>query len=211
MVSLQTALSSKEGKVFHGLANSSKKRKSRDSDEGDVDDFMKASKHDVSSHIVDVDFHLETPLPLEWQRCLDIQSGEIHFYNTRTHKRTSRDPRLRSPSPPRLLCLDLELNLNFESSPTIHASHAEEEDHREMMRDDSFTQMGDSRLLQPPSLVEDGRRGEMVAAVCMRCHMLVMLCKSAPSCPNCKFMHPRSERSLPELRKPGFRLLCCKD
>ncbi|KAK1302345.1 hypothetical protein QJS10_CPB12g01461 [Acorus calamus] len=92
-----SALSSKEGKVFHGLANSSKKRKSRDSDEGDVNDFMKALKHDVSSHIVDVDLHLETPLPLEWQRCLDIQDPQEDFKRPKAAKPFATSPTMPGP------------------------------------------------------------------------------------------------------------------
>lgn len=32
--------------------------------------------------------------------------------------------------------------------------------------------------------------GHMVAVPCVNCHLLVMLCKSSPSCPNCKFVQP---------------------
>ncbi|KAE8715418.1 carbon catabolite repressor protein 4-like protein 1-like [Hibiscus syriacus] len=74
----------------------------------------------------DMELHLETPLPLEWQSVLIfrffasfcVQSGQIHFYNTRTHTRTSKDPRRRSPEPPSSghMSLDLELNLPCDSS-----------------------------------------------------------------------------------------------
>ena len=30
----------------------------------------------------------------------------------------------------------------------------------------------------------------MVAVPCANCHLLVMLCKASPSCPNCKFVQP---------------------
>ncbi|CAA6665040.1 unnamed protein product [Spirodela intermedia] len=80
------------------------------------------------------------PLPPEWQRCLDIQSGKIHFYNTRTQRRTSRDPRRSAADEPPPVSLDLELNLTCETSP--------------------------------PSCPSGGG---MVAAVCGRCHMLVMM------------------------------------
>ncbi|AQK58063.1 WW domain containing protein [Zea mays] len=32
--------------------------------------------------------------------------------------------------------------------------------------------------------------GHMVAVPCVNCHLLVMLCKSSPACPNCKFVQP---------------------
>jgi len=31
--------------------------------------------------------------------------------------------------------------------------------------------------------------GSMVAIACLNCHLLVMLSKSSPSCPNCKYVH----------------------
>lgn len=37
---------------------------------------------------------------------------------------------------------------------------------------------------------------EMVATACKRCHMLVMLCKSSPTCPNCKYEHPPCQSPL---------------
>ncbi|KAK1263434.1 hypothetical protein QJS04_geneDACA011923 [Acorus gramineus] len=215
MLSLQTTFSSKEGKVFHGLHNSSKKRRWGERDEGEIDDSIKAwkmLKSDGLRRDIDIELHLETPLPLEWQRCLDIQSGEIHFYNTRTHKRTSRDPRRSSEAvvPPHLLSLDLELHLNCESP----SSQKWQEHHIEEDCEEKHNPLSDSKdrcnqgLSRSPMWVageeEDlRRRGKMVAAACMRCHMLVMLCESAPTCPNCKFMHPHF--------RPGFRLLCCKD
>uniref|UniRef100_A0A0A9GNA2 Uncharacterized protein n=1 Tax=Arundo donax TaxID=35708 RepID=A0A0A9GNA2_ARUDO len=32
--------------------------------------------------------------------------------------------------------------------------------------------------------------GNIMAMPCANCHLLVMLCKSSPSCPNCKFVQP---------------------
>ena len=40
---------------------------------------------------------------------------------------------------------------------------------------------------------DEQEQKEMVATVCMRCHILVMLCKSSPACPNCKFVHPADQ------------------
>ena len=167
------------------------------------------------------------PLPLEWQRCLDIKSGQIHYYNTRTHKRTSKDPRRE----PELYCaaapavedeaaancappgLDLDLNLTFEprrrvpvqekkAKPAVEAKPAASADE------------------QAAEQVRAGASGrEMVAAVCMRCHMLVMMCRASPACPNCKFVHPLSRGAAaappsepePAPLKLGLQLLCCRD
>uniref|UniRef100_A0A0A9PCL7 Uncharacterized protein n=1 Tax=Arundo donax TaxID=35708 RepID=A0A0A9PCL7_ARUDO len=56
----------------------------------------------------------------------------------------------------------------------------------------------------------------MVAAVCVRCHMLVMMCRASPACPNCKFLHPPSRTAPPPEPEPaplklGLQLLCCRD
>jgi hypothetical protein len=40
------------------------------------------------------------------------------------------------------------------------------------------------------TIVSSGPGGNMVAVPCVNCHLLVMLCKSSPSCPNCKFVQP---------------------
>ncbi|XP_078444801.1 uncharacterized protein LOC144713934 [Wolffia australiana] len=122
----------------------------------------------------DIDLNFDSPLPPEWQRCLDIKSGEVHFYNMRTQRRTSKDPRrsttVEQPGTEiRDAGLDLELNLTCEA----------------------------------PSRVAEG--GEMVAAVCGRCYMLVMMSRSSPSCPNCKFsQHPKD---MPLLKPPSRALV----
>ncbi|PRQ21419.1 putative WW domain-containing protein [Rosa chinensis] len=138
----------------------------------------------------DVELHLETPLPLEWQRCLDIQSGQIHFYNTRTQMKTSRDPRRSTPEPPTTnhMSLDLELNLRCDSKPHSDISA---NSFGELFKNNS------SRL----GLDQLDHDQEMLATVCMRCHMLVMLCKSSPACPNCKYMHT-TDQSPSTLFKP---------
>ncbi|KAG1334577.1 hypothetical protein COCNU_03G006960 [Cocos nucifera] len=199
MVSLQAALSAEE-KEHSNLENPlSMKRKREDSEERDDD---KSSKELKSSEAKDttlaVELHLDTPLPLEWQRCLDIKSGQIHFYNTRTHKRTYEDPRESTEPPASCPSLDLELNLTFEP-PRSHISGDER------IKQDSRGTRCNSKdnsgsLSRSFSWTEEE---EMVAAVCMRCHMLVMMCKATLSCPNCKFVHP-SNYSSSKLLKPGF-------
>ncbi|XP_022132079.1 uncharacterized protein LOC111005038, partial [Momordica charantia] len=130
--------------------------------------------------IFDIELHLETPLPSDWQRCLDIQSGKIHFYNTTTNKRTSKDPRDQidknddEEEDDDDMSLDLELNLTCDS----------------LDKNSNQTQGGRQDLNGLFGSSENySNRKEMVAAVCMRCHLLVMLCKSSPECPNCKFMN----------------------
>ncbi|GMI90951.1 hypothetical protein like AT1G78170 [Hibiscus trionum] len=196
--------------------NSSKKRKLEDSHDDHEETSDKRSKLESMKSMFDMELHLETPLPFEWQRCLDIQSGQIHFYNTRTHRRTSNDPR-RSPEPPNPghMSLDLELNLQCDSS----ARKVNTADHQLFNKQSSVSPTRDSsadKMINSSGGVtrnlswlveEDQKEQEMVATVCMRCHMLVMLCKSSPACPNCKFMHP-PDQGPPKLFKQRLSLLC---
>ncbi|KAF8411465.1 hypothetical protein HHK36_004016 [Tetracentron sinense] len=195
MVSFQTPISPNQTKTIRDFENSSKKRKLEET-EADEENFNKAAKN--TKPVFDIELHLGGPLPLEWQRCLDLQSGQIHFYNTRTKKRTSKDPRhfqeRSSSSPSSHMSLDLELNLPYESLSRTHAGdHNWNSNSNNLSNKMNFMQLmknsGGLSLTRSPSIEADDQQ-EMVAAVCMRCHMLVMLFKSSPACPNCKFMHP---------------------
>ncbi|KAL5982186.1 hypothetical protein ACLOJK_016256 [Asimina triloba] len=190
------------------MSESPTKKRKWEKSKGEMtgDDCLeKDGEEETEQRPADFELHLETPLPLEWQRCLDLQSGKIHFYNTRTHKRTCRDPR-ESPEAEDFnhpMRLELKLNLPCDS-PTAHAAppgkRGERKRHETNTDNSSKTSSGLSRSPSWVSLEAD--QEEMVAAVCMRCHMLVMLCKSSPSCPNCKFMHPPSQ-NLSSLFKPN--------
>ncbi|EPS66839.1 hypothetical protein M569_07939, partial [Genlisea aurea] len=54
---------------------------------------------------------------------------------------------------------------------------------------------------------EGDEQQEMVTAVCKNCYMLVMMSKSSPSCPNCKYMHP-SEPAAKDHFDTSLSLLC---
>ncbi|KFK32105.1 hypothetical protein AALP_AA6G199400 [Arabis alpina] len=125
--------------------------------------------------------------------------------------------------------LDLELNL----SPSLidlnhHHDHdlgnhnkncEEDEKKKNIMKEGSMLGLDTRRNMAWVAfdLDEDrhGRRGgdsggskaELVARVCMKCHMLVMLCKASPACPNCKFMHSPEDTSLSLLFNPKPTLL----
>ncbi|CAD6209947.1 unnamed protein product [Miscanthus lutarioriparius] len=212
-----------------GDAATSKKRKRDDGGGGDDD----------RGEVVDgIELNFDAaPLPPEWQRCLDIKSGQINYYNTRTQKRTWKDPRgepdyraapasaedddeeeedSANCAPPGL---DLELNLTFE--PRRALAH-EKKKPKPAAAAAATKAADDHRGLQlAAEEAEDssssGRR-EMVAGVCVRCHMLVMMCRASPACPNCKFLHPTASRAAPppEAEQPvplklGLQLLCCRD
>ncbi|KAG7972321.1 hypothetical protein I3843_07G176800 [Carya illinoinensis] len=198
MVSLQPALSPNGRKSIQEFENLSKKRKLTLEGSQEEQFFEKRSK----------------------------RSGQIHFYNTRTHKRTSRDPR-RSPepepaSPDEHMSLELQLTLPYES---LRKSQANDDnlikrpalgssttDHHQLMESNAQVEnkgLGGSARSTPSWLAFDigVDQHEMVATVCTQCHMLVMLCKSSPSCPNCKFIHP-PDQGTPTLFKRRCTLFC---
>ena len=149
-----------------------------------------------------------------------MQSGQIHFYNTRTHKRTSRDPR-GSPEPPSpdhdIMSLELELNLPYDQSQrkSYRHDHITKQnrggsilDFGDLFKESSGDNGSSGGLTRRPSwLAFEKDQQEMVATVCTKCHMLVMLCRSSPTCPNCKFLHPL-EQSPPKLFKQRLSLFC---
>ncbi|XP_009386378.2 protein CURLY FLAG LEAF 1-like [Musa acuminata AAA Group] len=201
MVSVQAALSPCADLVFL-----TKKRKRGDGEDHAEALFAEETKLvKAEEKEEEIELNLDAPLPLDWQRCLDIKSGQIHFYNTRTNRRTSRHPSKLSSEPPpppppppsSRLSLDLDLNL---MSPRSHLHEAEAEQMKH----------GNARNSCMLRTSDEADPGEMVASVCMRCHMLVMMTKASLSCPNCKFVHP-PDRSWSALIKPALKLLCCKD
>uniref|UniRef100_A0A0D9VQK5 WW domain-containing protein n=1 Tax=Leersia perrieri TaxID=77586 RepID=A0A0D9VQK5_9ORYZ len=248
MVSLQSALLLPESRrprppclplvdsVAAVASTATSKKRKRDDDDGDGGEGRRGE--------VGIELSFDAaPLPLEWQRCLDIKSGQIHYYNTRTHKRTSMDPRAESSSPApeshhrrasppaaaeeeetENYCaappgLDLELNLTlFEPRPSQVAPVVTTKKQRPAAAEMTTT----TTTPKPAAAAADESSREMVAAVCARCHMLVMMCREWPSCPNCKFVHPTTttthHQSSPPLLPPepaplklGLQLLCCKD
>lgn len=100
------------------------------------------------------------------------------------------DPRRKLEAPPspggdHPLSLDLELNLNCQSIRNGGQSKKKSDG----------VMSGLGRALKhghgcPSWLRLEREQTEMVARVCMQCHLLVMLLKSSPTCPNCKFIHP---------------------
>ncbi|KAI0494211.1 hypothetical protein KFK09_024342 [Dendrobium nobile] len=112
-----------------------------------------------------IDFHINDPLPMGWEQCLNLQSGRIYYLNRKTLTKSWVRPKEQN--------LDLELNISTPSTSTSFrkriCQNLEEE-------------------VKKPSSSSNGS-SSMVAIVCFNCHLLVMLYRSSPSCPNCKYMH----------------------
>jgi hypothetical protein len=93
--------------------------------------------------------------------------------------------------------LDLDLNLNFEPKP------------RRVVIKENRPKPPPADRPRPAVEPEAGR--EMVPAVCVRCHMLVMMCRASPACPNCKFLHPPTPPGRASPLELGLSPLCCRD
>ncbi|XP_074378548.1 uncharacterized protein LOC141720088 [Apium graveolens] len=197
MVCIHKDLSQTRKEVMEEFENSSRKRKREIISQPDETLDRPYKERNSMKPMFDIKKSLrEAPLPLEWQRCLDIKSGQLYFYNTKTHKRTYSDPRINVEPPSDSSCMSLDLQLNLD-----YGKKYDEDDRcsnkSSKLSDDRFVDLhGDnytSSLKRYPSwLTIEGDQREMVTAVCKKCHMLVIMCKSYPTCPNCKFVHPQN-------------------
>ncbi|RCV38000.1 hypothetical protein SEVIR_8G110100v4 [Setaria viridis] len=141
-----------------------------------------AWREEAMSHASGLELQLGDPLPPDWEQCLDLHSGRMYYLNRKTMKKSWVRPR--SSNKEEQGALNLELNIS--TTPSIF----------------------DGKASSIGAAVADETRspnggGHMVAVPCANCHLLVMLCKSSPSCPNCKFVQP----SVPAMpRTPPRRL-----
>ncbi|CAL5097758.1 unnamed protein product [Urochloa decumbens] len=135
-----------------------------------------------------LELQLNDPLPLDWEQCLDLQSGRMYYLNRKTLKKSWVRPREQS----------VNLDLNISTTAIVDASAgsfvAPDEDAEQMKR---------------PAGAVSSRGNNMVAVPCANCHLLVMLCKSSPSCPNCKFVQPLAPAATPRaaVPQPAYRRL----
>lgn len=88
-----------------------------------------------------------------------LQSGRMYYLNRKTLRRSWTKPKEQK--------LDLELNIS--SLPTS---------------DEKTNSTNPDEEAKKYTLT-----GNMVAVVCINCHLLVMLFTSSPSCPNCRHMN----------------------
>ncbi|XP_016490747.1 uncharacterized protein LOC107810472 [Nicotiana tabacum] len=197
MVSFHTTQVPTQRNVFPNIEDLSKKRKWDDELKAeDQISYEKPQKAKTMTSLFGTQLHLETPLPLEWQRCLDIKSGHIYFYNTRTQKRTSRDPRLSTtPEPPTPVHMSLDLELNLLPCGSLEKTQNSYFIGNNKNSDTKKNSTEAQGLItrSPSWLTFDVDQQEMVTAVCKKCHMLVMMSTSLPTCPNCKFVNPPDE------------------
>ncbi|XP_044500596.1 uncharacterized protein LOC123221756 [Mangifera indica] len=125
------------------------------------DQILFKSGLDAAIHQPSVDLQLKNPLPLDWEQCLDLQSGRMYYLNRKTLRKTWDWPENDNQK------LDLELNIS-----TVDSNCAER-----------------SSKLNDSNKNNSSSSSNMVALACLNCHLLVILSKASPSCPNCKYVH----------------------
>ncbi|KAL5991047.1 hypothetical protein ACLOJK_011953 [Asimina triloba] len=137
-----------------------RKRKYACDDQSNIDPTIQTS----------IELQHKDPLPLDWEQCLDLESGRMYYLNRKTLKKSWHWPEDRK--------IDLELNISTHS-------YSDEK---------SSTETGDPQKGY-------NANSNMVAVACLKCHLLVMLCKSSPSCPNCKYLHslPTQQLQTPKI------------
>ncbi|KAL5203542.1 hypothetical protein ABZP36_008413 [Zizania latifolia] len=157
------------------------------SSSSESDGSRKRTKHfaweETVSH-ASLELQLNDPLPLDWEQCLDLHSGRMYYLNKKTMRKSWVRPKEEQGN-----TLDLELNIS-----TIPSNFDDDKEKSAVTVDDEK-----SRGV--------GSAGHMVAVPCVNCHLLVMLCRSSPACPNCKFVQP----TVPAMpRTPPHRLEAVK-
>ncbi|XP_043725015.1 uncharacterized protein LOC122671702 [Telopea speciosissima] len=118
-----------------------------------------------------IELQLKDPLPFDWEQCLDLESGRMYYLNRSTLKKSWNCPKEQK--------LDLELNI----SPISSSSEGKRS----------------SEILEGSKKYSSSynNNNNMVAVACLKCHLLVMLSRSSPSCPNCKYVHSLATQQNP--------------
>ncbi|KAJ7566379.1 hypothetical protein O6H91_02G099900 [Diphasiastrum complanatum] len=155
----------------------------------------------------DIELILCSPLPLGWEQCLDMQTGEMYYVNSSTHTKTREDPRKHCPDlsqptqwpydvqdwainykAPTALSdalesaqLDLSLNLAFKR--TSH-EQLNNESTADLARNSGNLQSL-ATLYTTRAVAGLDHSDDMVAVPCRNCLMFVMLPRASPQCPKC--------------------------
>ncbi|TVU25773.1 hypothetical protein EJB05_28282 [Eragrostis curvula] len=159
--------------VSPGFISNAKSPRSSSSDSDGSSGGAKKRKHfvwdEAVSHASGLELQLGDPLPLDWEQCLDLHSGRMYYLNRKTMEKSWERPKSKEEQD------TLNLELNISTTPTSTDSKAS-----------PFFFADDTKSMVNSISSSD----HMVAVPCVNCHLLVMLCKSSPACPNCKFVQP---------------------
>ncbi|CAM8950861.1 hypothetical protein QQ045_018402 [Rhodiola kirilowii] len=132
--------------------------------------------------LITIDLNSETPLPYNWEQCLDLKTGEIYFINRSNGLKTKEDPR--------------EMP---EYSGEYYCSDDEEDDDESLDYETDEDRCG-STLVNGGGGGQGGVENVLVAAGCRSCLMYYMVSKQVNDCPKCnrQLLHfDTSENSSP--------------
>ena len=118
-----------------------------------------------------------------------VQSGRMYYLNRKTLRRSWSCPKDHHNNQQKL---DLELNISTISDYPEKCSSF----------DSQRLQVHHSKKHQ-----NNSSSSNMVALACLNCHLLVILSKSSPSCPNCKYVHSLPTQKIPTPRTPPIKSL----
>lgn len=101
-----------------------------------------------------------------------LQSGKVYFLNRKTSTKSWKRPLREGKEEEAHLDLRLNISSNFSG-------------------DDSCSEQPCSKQVtaQEVAVGSSSSSNMMVALACLNCHLLVILSKSCPCCPNCKYVH----------------------
>uniref|UniRef100_A0A7N0UVA4 WW domain-containing protein n=1 Tax=Kalanchoe fedtschenkoi TaxID=63787 RepID=A0A7N0UVA4_KALFE len=128
--------------------------------------------------LITVDLNSETPLPYNWEQCLDLKTGELYFINRSNGMKTTEDPREMA-----------------EYCGQYYYSEDEDED-----GDDESCEYETDEDVSGPAAGNGGEDNVLVVAGCRSCLMYYMVTKQVTGCPKCnrQLLHfDRSENSSP--------------
>ncbi|CAM8983591.1 unnamed protein product [Rhodiola kirilowii] len=178
-----------------GISSSSRKRKA-------LSDSILENKSLLQQGHRNIDLqHSSERLPFDWEQCLDLESGKMYFLNRKTLKRswdrptTNKDQQYRQK---------LNLELNISSQTTAGVTNKPKPSASVSTNNCYSINKPDLKVLQitRKNVANYSNYDKTVAMACRNCHMLVIVSKSSPTCPNCKYVH-----SIPAPGKPAFKPL----
>ncbi|KAI3896516.1 hypothetical protein MKX03_036364 [Papaver bracteatum] len=126
------------------------------------DDTMK--EEDVTDFNAGIELNSDIPLPLKWEQCLDLKTGEVYYKNKETGKKSRRDPRKAITK----FCGRNDYLVKEENSSDC------EQRSQSPSPSSSTAKRNDSR-----------RDQVLVVAGCKSCMMYFMLPKHVVDCPKC--------------------------
>ncbi|KAI3907902.1 hypothetical protein MKX01_040086 [Papaver californicum] len=130
------------------------------------DDTM--TEEDTIDFDAGIELNSDIPLPLKWEQCLDLKTGEVYYRNEETGKKSRKDPRK---------AIAKIWGRNY---------YSEEEEENSSDSEQGSQSPIPSSSTSPSTKRNDNRHDQvLVVAGCKSCLMYFMLPKYLVDCPKC--------------------------